>query len=385
MSATTTTTTIRKVLPSGTKNSDTESAKAINQQEKILYDFEVKTLFISDNFIRFTFEIQPKEILFLPSGTIISARQKEKSLKYSFQEGGCEVHKGDKIYEGALISKNNALNGNTNFVLLSLKDGNVIKINQPDKIISHQDSNKVIANPQGPIVKITMKMEEVLNTEFQHIIRESKGDAEDDDRQPGFYIEQAVSLENKSIFNFKKCHTTEIAIPASNNEDDIQIPIEKLSISEIGDINSHSKETYVYADIKLDAPKFYTMISTLKNDKLQKVIEFTLPSNLFPGEIIQFDSDGNPIDVSYVSFKKSGDKLILSRGITNHITIINSSYDNEKFYIELENLSSEDEDIFLEESEDINEVQIDKIKVETSIFKLASGKHIIEGKYLNLE
>jgi len=368
----------------GSKSPDGEEAiqniRSNANQERLLYDFEVKDLVISSDRIQFTFEVQPKETLSFPNGNIISATQKGRQLKHSSYKGVCEVHKGDEIYEGSLISKNNALNGNSNFVLLTLKDGNTIKITQPDKIISYQDTVKVNANPQGSVVKITMSMEGVLNTEFEHTISESKGD-NDDGRDEGFYMEQTVAIENNSTVNFRKCPSTRITVPTSNQEDDTIIENQILTLTDVGDLTSHSKETYVFSDTKLQRPRFYVMISTLKHDKSQCICEFTLPEHLFPGKISQFDTDGNLVDISHVSFKKSGDKLILSRGIADYIKILTFKYDNIKFNLEVENSSTKDENIYIEEIADIQEVYIDDIKMEGDIFILLPGKHIIRGLY----
>lgn len=346
--------------------------------QDMVTNFEVEDVLILGSYTQVCFKVQAKEIIVLPGAVTLKATQKGNNLRHSICKGQCEVYKGDSVYRGDLKSKDYALNGETSFVLLTLHDGTCVKIIKPEKIISYPDITRVHSQGTEEPIRVAMTLENALVSEFKHSLSEV---LDLEGKEPGFYLEQGLVIENESTFNFKAQGTTRIAVPKLRVESDERVENDILTLEGLGDLTPKSKEVVIFSELKMDSPKKYNIVSIVCHDKTQTVYEFTLPGQVYPGSITQYLPDGDIVNVSVVPYTEKGGKIFLDQGICEGITVLESKSDDSKFSLKLQNRSFNPEPIRLQETDKVCSIMIDGASVNQDIFILEQGIHLITGNY----
>lgn len=350
-------------------------------KEEVLSDFDVKELIIFDDNITFTFEVEPRDIIVLPECNIISATQKKKNLKTGFRKGVCEVYKKFKIYEGTLVSQDNTLNSKVNFVLIKTPNGSNIRINNPEKVICKPDV--VTITPlfllKSIPIKVTVSIKNAFFTEFIHTLSETESEEEKEDI---FSIEQCVTINNNTQFNFNKCETTKIVIPVTNKEVDGETKNTVLEIVDIGDIFKQSKEMCYYSNVKIEKPEKYVMISSVSHEISKRIREFNINHEVYPGMVSCLDLNGEISNISYIQYSKDGDNFLIDDGEAHHIIISELEFTDTGFKLKVLNDSDKNEFVKIEEIKEIKNVKINGEECKSDIMTINPGISTLEGEYL---
>jgi co-chaperonin GroES (HSP10) len=348
---------------------------------EIMMEFKVDNITLIGSYTQVSFEVEAKKLITLPNAVTVTATQKGRNLKQTIRKGVCSVYKGGETFRGNLINKDHALNSSTNFILLMLKNGTRIKINQPEKILSTPDIVQVHANTNSSNVKINMLLENAVISEFKHRLNEVLN-IEDDDREPGFYLEQAVILNNESPYNFCNNNIAKIAVPVGNGEQgDNKVENSILSLNNIGNLDAQCKEMIIFSELKMDFPRYYNVVSLVCHDKTHIICEFTLPDDIYPGNITQYLPNGEVVNVSSVPYVKKGEKIFLKQGVTDHIIVKETKTDDNSFTLSLENTFEEIQLVRLREMKEITNLKVDGIPVDDDIMSISKGLHMITGNY----
>lgn len=363
-------------------NIDIQTA-LLDTEAEIITDFKVDNMTLIGSYTQLSFEVQCKKLVTLPNAINVTATQRGHNLKQSIHKGICSVYKGGQTFKGSLINKEHTLNSDINYVLLKLKDGTCVKINHPERIHSTPDTLQVYSNGNNGNIKINMLLENAIISEFRHTLNEvlalTKGD---DDREPGFYLEQTLILTNETTYNFRGNTVTKIAVPMiSGEQGDDKVENRVLTLDGIGDLISSAKEIIVFSELKLPIPRCYNIISLVCHDKTNIIYEFVLPDSIYPGSITQYLPNGEVVNISPVHYTNKGEKIFLKQGVSDNIHIVETKTDNTTFSLIVENKSKEDEFIRLRENDELLNLKIDDVLVEDDIITVSTGIHTITGTY----
>ena len=346
--------------------------------QDMVTDFEVEDVLILGSYTQVCFKVEAKEVVVLPGVVTLKATQKGQNLHHSIRKGICEVYKGNQVYKGDLKCKSSALTGETSFVLLTLHDGTCVKIVKPEKIISYPDSTQVHSYiPETPI-KIAMTLENALVSEFKHSLNEVLNL---EGKEPGFYLEQTLVIENESPYNFKAQGRTRIAVPKLRVESDERVENDILTLEGLGEITPKSKEVVVFSELKMESPRKYNIVSIVCHDRTHTIYEFTLPSQIYPGSITQYCPDGDIVNVSIVPYTEKGGKIFLEQGICEGIVVLESKSDDNTFSLKIDNRSFSPQPIRLQEATKVYDITLNTIPNNNDILIVEPGIHIISGKY----
>lgn len=346
---------------------------------EMMTSFRPEDVLILGGYTQLSFEVEAKEVVVLPSAVTLQATQKGHSLRQTLRKGLCEVHKGNKIYKGSLNNRATSLSSETSFVLLTLQNGTCVKIIKPEKIIAYPDVTQVHSETPNLPIQVAMTLENALVSEFKHSLNQVLGLG---DREPGFYLEQALVIENESPYNFVAQGRTRIAVPKVRVESDERIENDILVLEGVGEITPRSKETLIFSELKMDSPRLYNIVSIVCHDRTSTVYEFTLPDQVYPGSITQYSPEGNVTSVSVVPYTQKGGKIFLEQGICEGITVLESKSDAASFQLKIENASAAAQAIRLQETDKVKEVLIDNVAVAEDVFILQPGIHFVTGRYL---
>lgn len=374
------------------ENEDTKSGNIAIQtalpeiEAEIMVDFKVDNMTLIGSYTQLSFEVQSKKVITLPNAITVTATQRGRNLKQSIRKGICSVYKGGETFKGSLINKEHALNSDINYVLLKLKDGTCVKITHPERIHSIPDTLRVYGNNNDSNIKINMLLENAIIPEFRHTLSEVLALTKaDDDRDPGFYLEQALILSNETTYNFMNNTVTKIAVPMTSGEQgDDKVENRVLTLDGVGDLTSSSKEIIVFSELRLPTPRCYNIISLVSQDKTHIIHEFVLPDSVYPGSITQYLPNGEILTVSPVNYTSKGEKIFLKQGISESVDIIETKTNNTTFTLILQNRSQQDEFIRLRENDELADLKIDNVPVEGDIITLTTGIHTITGAYRTL-
>lgn len=348
--------------------------------QDMVTDFKAEDVLILGSYTQVCFEVEAKEIVVLPGAVTLKATQKGFNLRQSIRKGICEVHKGNQVFKGDLKSKSNALNGETNFVLLTLCDGTCVKIIKPEKIISYPDTTHVHSQMAETPIRVAMTLENALISEFKHSLSEVLG-LQGESREPGFYLEQGLVIENESPYCFKAQGSTRIAVPKLRVESDERVENDILTLEGLGELTPRSKEIVIFSELKMDSPRKYNIVSIVCHDRTQTVYEFTLPGQVYPGSITQYLPSGDIVNVSVVPYTEKGGKIFLDQGICEGISVLESKSNDTKFNLKLENRSPMSQPVRLQESDKVCNISLNGILMTQDILLLEPGIHIITGNY----
>jgi hypothetical protein len=348
---------------------------------EVVTQFSVKDITILGLYTQISFFILPNAsngILILPDAYSITATQKGRQLKQTTHKGKCEVFKGDEVHRGNLISKSTTLNNDTSFILISQQKGINVKIMQPDKIISYPDTTHILADVAGPNVEIAMMLENVLLSEFQHNITR---------KEDGFYLEQAVLIENISPYKFISSGAVRICVSKHNSEcGDGKIDNVVLELKTVGTLAPSSKEKIIYSHMKMEDPCYYSIVSTVKHDITRTIHEFILPDNIYPGSITQYLPNGDISSMTWTSYVSKGDKILLHQIISDNIQVNNVVSNDKEFVLVVTNTSFTEVNIKLQEVEYITSVKINGTSIDNAktTFVIPVGDTTIWGTYASI-
>lgn len=333
---------------------------------EIEVEYNVDFLTLMGNYTQVAFELEPRKNILLPSSTSLTATQKGKQLNKKTIKSICKVYKNKELTEGILINHKTALNGDVSFVLVH-KDGKIIKINRPDKIIFTDESVEILPYMDRGSVKINMVLDEAILFEFKHHL------TKENDHH---LLETILILNNESKYKFRGNNTTKILIPNENDEK-LEVMNTSLTFKNIGDLNSFSKESIVIFSMKLTDPERFCLLSLLNPHSVQECLEFVLPDLLCPGEMTLID-EKESTNIFQVNYSNKGDKLQVNLGSNNTINII--SVDNSDDFSLVVELETELK-VKIKEFRQIKYIALNnKIMVDDTII-MEKGRNIISGKY----
>jgi hypothetical protein len=369
-----------------------ETAVQLADQEtdcNMMTQFKTDNITLIGTYTHLTFEVEAKKTIVLPNAVTLNATQKGHQLRQTLRRGICNVYKGKHVYTGNLLNRDVALNSNTNYVLLMQGNGVIIKIMQPDRITIIPDMNHIHPPHQGCMVKVEMLLENVLNAEFRHSLSEivavnkGEGDERETNVENTFVLEQAVVISNDSPYGFKTEGDAKISIPKIGEEcGDGKVDNTTLIIKNIGELSPHGKETIVFSECKMDMPRKYKLVSAIYHHKAQSIFEFTVPNNMYPGNLTQYSSTGEISTISTVPYIEKGGKILLRQGIFEDIVMLDNISIGKGFKMTIENKSKEVELVRIAEMAEITDLVVDNIAQSSDIMSLTSGIHIITGNYI---
>jgi hypothetical protein len=384
--------TTTKELIDEVKSKNLLNSNLIKYKNQTEYDyiFNVSDLILSHTKINITFDVIAKKEILVPYCNIINVTQGSKRINTSVKR---IVNENDTklnlVNEKIDILLKTILSDLTcvdlEFIMFKIENIGIIKIDN-ERTINYDKYISILPissyDPRN-IITISAEMKNILNFEFIYNLIEHKNS---EFRIPGYYLEQSIVLENTSLYEFNiLSDDIRILIPNTSNKYSCEdFKNEILTLPNINFIGAFSRESYTLFDIKLEDPKVYTIISFM-HSLSERVKEFTLDNDIYPGSVSLFNSRGKFVNSFVTEYKKRGDKLIINDDETNNIVIMDTDFAENMCTLKINNLSSTNEYITIEERFNIRNIHINTIEYECDslnyLYGVTPGVTIIECFY----
>ena len=381
------------------KNSEHKNTMEIEDNESIMqhYTFIVKDFIVFDSSIIFIFNVKPSNKLLLPYCKINYVTQNSKRINTSIKKiNNSRVLENKttlntisaKIKDlWSFMSSGTLVASDLECVIFKTLEGGCIEINNNTNTLIYKNAAQMSVNCTDFIcltplnfnnrefIDIKAEMKDIINVEFYHIITNYTEDSKFPAKSSGYYLEQSIILENMSPFEFDLTNSNFRVIIADIDlkekcEQDVHniifdMELEEDKISSIGIINSFSRDSYVFSEIKLEDPIYYTIISSI-NNTIETVKEFTLNRILYPGIISVYQNSTVLLDTMKTNYKNTGEKIFIKDFSNKSIKIVSSLFLSDSFTIDVENTSEEVQYIKIDKYPYIAELRLNNVLVKMS-------------------